>query len=89
MQLAEAMACGTKCFAPNHSALAEVGGKYVIHIDEHNPQNIALIIIESYRNNLHNDDLSEQIEYTKKYSWDNTAIEIAQQLIRLAGLVKK
>lgn len=83
MQLAEAMACGTTCLAPSHSALGEVGGPFTLHIDPSSPVEIAEKISQCYCNQCYARDNSEQIAYTRRFSWDETASAIAQHLVGL------
>ncbi|WP_342782245.1 glycosyltransferase [Thiohalocapsa marina] len=83
MQLAEAMACGVTCLAPDHSALGEVGGGFTITIDPRDPRAIADILASSYRSQLHLRDHFRQIEFTKKFSWDRSSREIAYRLMQM------
>jgi len=83
MQLAEAMACGTHCLAPAHSALTEVGGPFVLHIDPTDVNGIADTIATGYRQQLHKQDHSGQIAYTHRFSWDESASVIAKNLMKL------
>ena len=83
MQLAEAMACGTACMAPTHSALGEVGGKYTVPVDPTDAGSIAKKIADCYRNGLHTENHANQIAYTKRFSWDDTASVIARCLTNL------
>jgi len=86
MQLAEAMACGTHCLSPNHSALSEVGGSFVVHIDPVDAEAVADSIFAAYVQQLHLQDHSEQIAYTRKFSWDKTATVIVEQVIKLGEM---
>lgn len=86
MQLAEAMACGTACLAPAHSALAEVGGPYVLHMDPTDASDIAGTLAAAYRQQLHLLDHSEQVAYTRRFSWDETAAVIADNLTKLGEM---
>lgn len=88
MQLAEAMACGVHCFAPDHSALSEVGGAFVSHIDPADANGIAETIVNAVSQGLHLQDHSKQIEHTRQFSWDKTARVIADQLEMLSGKVR-
>jgi len=83
MQLAEAMACGTQCLAPTHSALTEVGSSFVLHIDPTDVSNIADTIVSGYEQQLHKQNHVDQITYTRRFSWDKTASVIAKSLIEL------
>ncbi|NWF35547.1 glycosyltransferase [Mariprofundus sp. KV] len=88
MQLAEAMACGVQCLAPNHSALTEVGGAFVCHIDPTDAVSIAEVLVDAVNQQLHLQDHGDQIEYTRQFSWDHTASVIAAQVEMLSGKVK-
>ena len=83
MQLAEAMASGTTCIGPYHSALAEVGGRFMLCIDQEDPDNIAQIITQAYQQNEQFKDHGDQVQYTRRFCWDDTAKVIAGHLISL------
>lgn len=88
MQLAEAMACGVHCFAPDHSALSEVGGAFVSHIDPADANGVAETIVNAVSQGLHLQNPSKQIEHTMQFSWDETARVIAEQVEMLSGKVR-
>ena len=81
MQLAEAMACGTTCLGSRHSALSEVGGEFMLCIDQEDPENIAEVISLGYQRNEHLKSHGDQVQYTQRFSWDGTAKAIAEHLI--------
>lgn len=86
MQLAEAMACGVHCLAPDHSALSEVGGDFVSHIDPTDADGIAEALVNAVGQQLHVQDHSAQVEHTRQFSWDQTANVIRERLMMLAGM---
>jgi glycosyltransferase involved in cell wall biosynthesis len=84
MQLLEAMACGTTCISSSRGALAEVGGEYVLRVDPTNMEEVALTLRAAYEAGLHLLDNREQVQHTKKYSWETTGrvvSEILQQIV--------
>jgi glycosyltransferase involved in cell wall biosynthesis len=80
MQLAEAMACGTSVITPVHSALGEVADRFAIAIDLENPKEIIKQINYSYINGLHLCDHSDQISFSRRYSWDDVG-QLATELL--------
>jgi glycosyltransferase involved in cell wall biosynthesis len=83
MQLAEAMACGTTCIGSDHSALPEVGGRFMLCTDQEDPDGIAQMITQGYQRNEHLKDHWDQVQYTHRFSWDDTAKVIAVHLMSL------
>jgi glycosyltransferase involved in cell wall biosynthesis len=85
MQLAEAMACGTTCVTTRKGALEEIADTYGVFIENPNDsKHITQTIIEAYKSGSHLRNNSNQVEFTKKYSWDNTVKTIADCLIKTA-----
>lgn len=89
MQLAEAMACGLHCLAGDHSALSEVGGSFVSLIDPTNASEIGDSLINAVSQELHLRNNSTQINYTRKFSWEKTAIIIRDSILMLYEQNKK
>jgi glycosyltransferase involved in cell wall biosynthesis len=85
MQLVEAMACGTTCISSPAGALAEIGDKYPLFVDPRNVDDIARKIGKAYAEGLYQRDNREQIQYTKKFSWDGTGAVVANVLQQVAG----
>lgn len=93
MQLLEAMACGTTCLSSPRGALAEVGGEYVLLVDPTKMEEVALTLRAAYEGSLHLRDNREQVQYTRKYSWETTGrvvSQILQQIVHQSpvGLAK-
>ncbi len=84
MQLVEAMACGTTCISSPAGALREIGDRFAIFTDPTHPEAIASAIADAYRNNLHRRNNAEQVQYTRKFSWDNTGITVCRILQQIA-----
>lgn len=91
MQLVEAMACGTTCISSPRGALAEIGDRYALLVDPTNPEEIAATLKQAYDGDLHLKENCEQIQYTRKFSWDSvgaTVTEILLQVADSAGMVE-
>lgn len=79
MTLLEAMACGTPVITSNLSAMPEVAGDAGILVDPHSSEEIASAVTH-----LHNDPVYYQmlvakgLDRAKQFTWENTAVQIAQ-----------
>ena len=89
MQLAEAMACGTTCITSEMGALKEVGGEYGIFIA--NPlDNLSIVrtIKRAYQEGMHDRDNAQQVDYTKRFSWNNTGQVVVECLLHAMSAVR-
>jgi glycosyltransferase involved in cell wall biosynthesis len=79
MTLLEAMACGTPVITSNLSAMPEVAGDAGILVDPHSSEAIVGAVTH-----LHNDPVYYQmlvakgLDRAKQFTWENTAVQIAQ-----------
>lgn len=89
MQLAEAMACGTTVLAPSHSALGEVANGYSLEICLNSSTGIAHKIAEAYESGDHLRDNSDQVRFTKRFSWELLGEAISNQLLSIHSKHKK
>ena len=89
MQLAEAMSCGTTVISPSHSALSEVASGYSVEIFLNSAVDIAQKIAEAYRNGEHLRNNSDQISFTRKFSWEDLGDSISNKLISIYSKNKK
>ena len=83
MQLAEAMACGTKCISTGQGALREVGGRYAMGVEMDNVESIATTIAAGYQMGLHMGENVDQVEYTRRFSWDDVGKLVTEHIERL------
>jgi glycosyltransferase involved in cell wall biosynthesis len=70
MQLAEAMATGTTCISPTSGALAEIGSRFTLQVDDLSQTSVASSLLDAWRSREHLRDNSEQVGFTRRYSWD-------------------
>lgn len=81
MQLAEAMSCGTTCITTKKGALEEVAGDFGVFIEDPlDNTSIVNTIQKAYNLGLHDRENNAQIEYTRRFSWDNTSQTVADCL---------
>lgn len=77
----EAQACGTPCIVSNKTSLPEVYGDSVIYCNPESVDSIATSIEYLLRNREVRKKLQEKgLENTKKYSWDNSSLELVNIL---------
>lgn len=81
MQLAEAMACGTTCLSSGRGALQEVGDQWVVPIEPNDPEKAARKIIDAWHTKQHQRNNSEQITFTKRFSWKKVG-EVLETFLR-------
>jgi glycosyltransferase involved in cell wall biosynthesis len=86
MQLLEAMACGTTCISSPRGALTEVGDRYVLFVEPANTEEVAQTIKRAYETGLHRRDKSEQLRYTRQFSWEKTGRVVSEVLQRVADI---
>ena len=89
MQLVEAMATGTTCISSGRGALAEIAGGYAVEFDVLEPKPIADRIVEAYRRGLNTRDNSAQVEYTKRFSWDDVGELVVGKLANLQDRLRR
>jgi glycosyltransferase involved in cell wall biosynthesis len=80
LQLAEAMATGTTCISSGRGVLLEVGDSLTINFEKLEPAHIANKIVQCYREELHLRDNIAQVEYTKRFSWDDVGALVTHKL---------
>ncbi len=85
MQLVEAMACGTTCISSDRGALPEIGGGFVSFVNPVNMYEVAGTIRQAYAEGLDRRDNSNQIQYTRKFSWGETSNLISGVLMQIAA----
>jgi glycosyltransferase involved in cell wall biosynthesis len=85
MQLVEAMACGTTCISSPCGALTEIGDRYALFADPCQIDEIANLVKRAYAEKLEIRDNSEQVRYTRKFSWDETSQVISEILMERAS----
>jgi glycosyltransferase involved in cell wall biosynthesis len=85
MQLVEAMACGTTCVSSPNGALREVGDRYALFVDPTDASAVANCFKQAYENEQEKRDNAEQVRYTHKFSWAQTARTVAEALMKAAS----
>lgn len=76
LSVMEAMACGVPVICSDKGALKEVGGDVPLYFDSDNIEDIASKMIEIVENKtLREEKISEGIERTSKYNWEQTAAQ--------------
>ena len=85
LPILESMACGTPVITSRGSSLEEVGGDSAIYIkDPGNIREISMALSKLSNDNNYRLDLSRKcLEYTRKFSWQNTAMATLDCLLRL------
>jgi alpha-1,3-rhamnosyl/mannosyltransferase len=85
MQLVEAMACGTTCVSSPNGALREIGDRYALFVDPLDANAIASCLKKAYEDEQEKRNNKEQVSYTRKFAWDQTALVVANALLQVSG----
>ncbi|MBE9492502.1 MAG: glycosyltransferase family 4 protein [Bacteroidetes bacterium] len=76
MPLLEAMSCGAPCIISHNSSLPEIGGNAALKFDPENPAELAMLMKDiSDDEALRKERSSESLLQSKKFSWENYAIQ--------------
>ena len=85
MQLAEAMAVGTTCISSGAGALTETGGGFPIAVREATADAFADAVIGAYRGDGHHRDNTNQVAFTRRYSWSRVGDVVVAALERICA----